>query len=98
MIYNQRPNSSRLYSNKENNKINNLIKNNNIIDKIFNDNKRYFGFSQHPMNVNINSSTSLVSTNKPISAKTNIRKKKNINQFVNVKPNQFVSMKPKGYQ
>ena len=89
MIYNQRPNSSRVNSNKgNNNKINNLIKNNNIIDKIFNDNRRYFGFSQHPINVNINSTSYL--TNKPISAKTNIKKPKSINQFV--------TLKPKGYQ
>ena len=89
MIYNQRPNSSRINSNKGNtNKINNLIKNTNIIDKIFNDNKRYFGFSQHPINVNINSTSYL--TNKPISAKTNIRKPKSISQFA--------AVKPKGYQ
>ena len=88
IIYNQRPNSSRIYSNKDNNnKINNLIKNNNIVDKIFNDNKKYLDFPKYPINVNINSA---YLTNKPISAKANIRKPKNINQFA--------KMKPKGYQ
>ena len=94
MIYNQRPNSSRVYSNKDgnNNKLNNLIKSNNIIDKIFNDNKKYFGFSNHPINVNINSTSSLSSSNKPISTRINITHGKNIGQFVKI-------MKPqKAYQ
>ena len=93
MIYNQRPNSSRVNANKDdNNKLNNLIKNNNIIDKIFNDNKRYFGFPNHPMNVNINSNSSL-SSNKPISTRiNNITHGKNIGQFIKI-------MKPqKAYQ
>ena len=93
MLYTQRPNSSRVNSNKNgNSKLNNLIKNNNIIDKIFNDNKRYFGFPNHPMNVNINS-TSVLSSNKPNSTKiNNIAHGKNIGQFVKI-------MKPqKAYQ
>ena len=92
IIYNQRPNSSRVNSNKDggNSKLNNLIKNNNIIDKILNDNKRYFGFSNHPINVNINSTSS---SNKPISTRiNNITHGKNIGQFVRI-------MKPqKAYQ
>ena len=96
-ITSQRPNSSRIYSNKDNNnyKINNIIKSNNIIDKIFNDNKRYFEFSHHnPINANITSSSSTLSSmNKPISSsKINITKGNNIRQF-------FKTMKPKkGYQ
>ena len=96
-VSNQRPNSGRIYSNKEKDniiKVNNMIKNNNIIDKIFNDNKRYFEFSHHhPNNSNKTSSSStLTSLNKPISAKINITQGKNIGQF-------FKTMKPKkGYQ
>ena len=93
MMYNQRPNSSRVYSNKDNNKINNLIKSSNIIDKIFNDNKRYFGFSQHPININlnINSASTLSTSNKPIS-RINVTQGKNMGTFIK-------TMKPKkGYQ
>ena len=92
-INNQRPNSSRIYSNKDNNnKLNNLIKSNNIIDKIFNDNKRYFGLSNHPINSNINASSSTLSSlNKPTSTRINIGQGKNIGQF-------FKTVKPKkGY-
>ena len=93
-INNQRPNSSRIYSNKDNNnKLNNLIKSNNIIDKIFNDNKRYFGFPNHPINSNISSSSSstLTSLNKPMSTRINVAQGKNIGQF-------FKTVKPKkGY-
>ena len=93
-IINQRPNSSRVYSNKDNNnKINNLIKSNNIIDKILNDNKRYFGFSHLPINANISSSSSTLSSlNKAGSQRINIVQGKNIGQF-------FKTMKQKkGYQ
>ena len=93
-INNQRPNSSRVYSNKDNNnKLNNLIKSNNIIDKIFNDNKRYFGFSNHPINSNISSSSSTLSSlNRLIPTRLNIVQGKNIGQF-------FKTVKPKkGYQ
>ena len=90
MIYNQRPNSSRVYTNKDS-KINNLIKGNNIINKIFSDNKRYFGFSQHPININMNSASTLSSSNKPISAKINITQGKSMGPFIK-------TMKPKkGY-
>ena len=90
MIYNQIPNSSRVYSNKDS-KINNLIKGNNIINKIFSDNKRYFGFSQHPININMNSASTLSSSNKPISTKINITQGKNMGPFIK-------AMKPKkGY-
>ena len=92
-INNQRPNSSRIYSNKDNNnKLNNLIKSNNIIDKIFNDNKRYFGLSNHPISSNINASSSTLSSlNKPTSTRINIGQGKNIGQF-------FKTVKPKkGY-
>jgi len=86
MIYNQRPNSSRVYSNKDS-KINNLIKGNNIINKIFSDNKRYFGFSQHPININMSSASTLSSSNKPISAKINITQGKSMGPFIKaVKP------------
>lgn len=86
MIYNQRPNSSRVYSNKDS-KINNLIKGNNIINKIFNDNKRYFGFPQHPININMNSASTLSSSNKPISTRINITQGKSMGPFIKaVKP------------
>ena len=92
IINSQRPNSSRVYINKDNNKLNNLLKSNNIIDKIFNDNKRYFGFGQHLGNININSAATLSASNKPISTKINIIQGKNIVQFVK-------TIKPKkGYQ
>ena len=44
----QRPNSSRLYPNK-----NNVDNTNNFIDKIINDNKKYILFSKNPMSINI---------------------------------------------
>ena len=83
IINNQRPNSSRIYVNKDNNKFNNLVKS-NIIDKIINDNKRYYGYPQHSGNKNINSiSISAVGTsNKPISTKINMIQGKNIVQYV----------------
>ena len=96
-ISNQRPYSSRIYLNKDKDniiKIKNMIKSNNIIDKIFNDNKRNFEFSyHHPINSNITSSSSTLSSiNKPISTRINITQGKNIGQF-------FKTMKlKKGYQ
>ena len=73
LIYNQRPNSSRVNSNKDS-KLNNIIKNNNIIDKIFSDNKKFFGFSNN----------SLPSSNRPISSKINIANGKSTGQFAKI--------------
>ena len=73
LIYNQRPNSSRVNSNKDS-KLNNIIKNNNIIDKIFSNNKKFFGFSNN----------SLPSSNRPISSTINIATGKSTGQFAKI--------------
>ena len=57
-----------------------------LIDKIFNDNKRYFGFPNHPINSNISSSSSTLSSlNKPMSTRINVVQGKNIQFFKTVK-------------
>ena len=94
IINSQRPNSSRIFINKDNNKLNNLTKSNNIINKIFNDNKRYYGYPQHSTGVNINSASAsgVGTSNRPISTKINMIQGKNIVQYVK-------TIKPKkGYQ
>ena len=97
-ILNQRPNSSRVYSKQINNfgggKINNLMKKSNLIDKIINDNKRYFQFSQqHSINGNVKPNSTFSSGNKPISTRINVNRPKHVGvNSINI------SKPKKGYQ